>query len=79
MKLPLTLPYPEASTVCDAAGSSIAECVDNETARALLSLVNAAAAAAQAEIAFQEVSVNGRLQDCERTIQALVRVYREVR
>lgn len=40
MKLPLTLPYPEASTICDASGSSIAECRDNETARAITRMVN---------------------------------------
>lgn len=44
--LPLRLPYAGASTVEDATGETVAECPDNETAAALMMIVNGAKSAA---------------------------------
>lgn len=49
MKLPLHLPYPDATTVDDATGEIIAECPDAETAARLVAIVNAAYEVAQAD------------------------------
>lgn len=54
--MPLRLPYVGASTIEDAAGVIIAECPDNETAAAIVMIVNCA----------QEVAVIDRPAMLER-------------
>lgn len=49
LNLPLQLPYPGATSLADAAGQTVAECRDAETAAVILGIANAAWRLALAE------------------------------